>query len=156
MVKEQTAKITQLRDTCEILKDNFSVKENQWRQKVLQLEQEMYELQLNTRLPSKSAEVKTPARDLSALKVIYEQNMKRAESRWEEKISQMEKKLYESDYKFRRQVKLQREFEIELRKKLEIEIREELNKEFQSTDQDSGRRKLPFRECRKRVRSYKE
>lgn len=150
MTKDHTIKITQLTDTCKILKDNCI----EWREKVRRLEQEKYELQLKSRPSLKLVEA--PTWDLSALKATYEQNLQGAESKWMEKISQLEKKLDESDYKFRRQVKLQKVFEIELRKKLEIEIREELNKESQSADEDPRRRKMPFRECRKRVRTYKE
>lgn len=156
MINDQTIKINQLTDTCMKLKDNCSEKETEWREKIQLLERENHELRVKSALPSKLVEIKAPAQDLSALKAFFEQNMQRAESKWKEKISELEKKLCESDYKLRQKVKLQKEFEIELRKKLETEIREELNKESQSADEDPQRRKMPFRECRKRVRTYKE
>lgn len=156
MINDQTIKITQLTDTYMKLKDYCMVKETEWREKIQLLEQEKYELQVKCALPSKLVEIKTPAQDLSALEAFYEQNMQRAESKWKGKKSELEKKLCESHYKLRQKVELQKEFEIELREKLETEIREVLNKESQSADEDLQRRKVAFRQCRNRVRTYKE
>lgn len=155
-IDNMTTKYQKLTGEYFELKEDASAKEIEWRKKITQLESVNQELQIKFRSTAKADKPVSngPTQHVSIVKQFHEQKMQRIQSEWMKKISDLEMQLHESREQFRRdKIKLRKELEIELRKKWEAEIREVEKNENQSTDE---RRKRPFRQCRKRVLTYKE
>lgn len=134
-------------------------KEFEWRKKIAQLEKENHEIQKKSCLRLKTVRVEaTTTTNVSALKEVYGQNNKqRDESDLQKKVSQLQKQLHETREKHRREkCKLRDDWKMELHNELETEIRAQLKKESKLCEDLPPRRKVPFRECRKRVGTYKE
>lgn len=158
-IEAMTTKYQKLTDEYFQLKEDASRKEIEWRKKIAQLESVDQELQNKSRSSAKTDKPKSdgPTQNVSIVKIFHEQKMQRIELEWRKKTSELEMRLHESREQFLRdKIKLEKELEIKLRKKWEVEFREKKKNEIQSTDENPTQRKRPYRECRKRVLTYKE
>lgn len=120
-------------------------KEHQWRDRLAKVEAENSELRKNAQWTAKKLETKLVA--FTQTSPVIEKANQRRELVLMEKVNKLQKQLKESRDKHRRETAERKELEENLRKQ-----------EFEhiATDEIKPRRKMPFRECRKRVGNYKE